>query len=108
MPGPPLLFGKETRVLDRNGYLPGRCLHDFQVALLENVLAVHAHGRHHAGRLTSEQDRRRAEAFCRPWRHQCYPQTLAGFFQVRADQQRLPCADNVLGQAVCDFPRTLR
>ena len=45
----PLLLGEQAGILHRHRNLAGGGLHDFQIARLENVLALRIHGRHHSG-----------------------------------------------------------
>ena len=56
---------EKTGIFDGNRNLASRGLHDFQIALFEDVFPLGAHGDHHAGGLASEQDRRAAERLCR-------------------------------------------
>ena len=103
----PLLFGEEAGIFHRDGNLPRRGLHHFQIALFEDILAFRVHRRHHSGRPASQQDGRAAKTLGGPRRHKGDAQPLPRFFQIGADQQRLAAANDVLGQAIGQFARAL-
>ena len=64
-----LLLGEQAGIFHGHRNLAGGGLHHFQIARLENVLALRVHRSHHAGGPAAEQDGRAAEALRRPRRH---------------------------------------
>ena len=72
-----LLLGKEARVFHRYGNLAGRGLHNFQIALFENVLPFCVPRRHYAGRAP-------------PSRIGAAQKHLAGFGGTKVTPQPLP------------------
>ena len=98
--GAPLLLGKKPGILYRNRNLSGRGLHHFQIALLEGVLALSVERGHDSRRAASQQDGRTAKTFGRSRRDKGDAQPLPRFLQLRADQQRLPAANDELAQAI--------
>ena len=57
-------------ILHRDRNLSGRRLHDFQVALLKDVLALRVLRRHDSRGPAPQQDRSAAKALCRKRRHE--------------------------------------
>ncbi len=75
--------------------------------MLEGVLALRVHRRHDSGRAASQQDGRTTKTLGGARRYIGDAQPLPRFLQFRADQQRLPAADDELAQAIGQFARAL-
>ena len=89
LPGPALFLRKQARVFDCNRNLSGGSLQHFQIALFEHILMTGTHRRNDACRSAIHQDGSSAERLRR--------------IKVRANEQRLPGAQNVFGKSVIGF-----
>ncbi len=107
LPGAPLFFSKQARILHCNRNL-SRCRNqDIKIPLFEDELPVGIHRDHDSAGSVLHQDRCGDQALGGTLRDMRDSQTLARRLQVGADEQRFAGADYVLGESIANLSRAL-
>src|ERR1700722_5685201 len=103
LPGAPLLFGEQARILYRNRYLSSGSHQHVQVALFEDIFAFRIHRDHDPCRLAPQHDRRGAQTLGRMLWPVPDAQSRPRLLQVRTYQQGLSSANHIFGKRVLQF-----
>ena len=103
-----LLLGEEPRIFDGDGDLSRRGFQHVQVTRVEHVFVGHAHRHHDPGGPSIHQNGRGTKRFRGPVRFGGNPQPLPHMLEIGTDEQRLPGAQNIFGEAVGGLAPPLR